>query len=140
MAMQAASVGPKALVIGGFIIAFYGLFWLLSLRNVEFGFVDRLGRACAMLAAMGVVVYSWAVLAADIVRKRSWSAKACGAAGLTLMVPLVIAGLMFHREEAIISLLNVSFWSGFLCRRIVHPNEGAEGPFASTRFLSLFPK
>jgi hypothetical protein len=141
MAMQIACVGRKALALGGFVIAFCGLVWLLPLPTAEFDIAGRLGQVCANLATMAVVAYLWAHMAAHLGRRGNWSGNGCFYAGFSLVVPLAIAALMIHRfSDSGLFVVNASLLAGILCRKIVHPDWDSERTFASAEFRSLFPK
>lgn len=137
------SIWRKIAVVAGFLVSFWAAAWLFSYPVRPPEILPRLGFVSALVCALGSLVFCWAAFLAYVARKRSWSPKACHLAGLSIViVVLALAYFADPRVERVsIALVGcLPYATGYLCRKLAHPNLTDEEASAPEPPLSLFPK
>jgi hypothetical protein len=140
--MQEPTHIRKALVLGGLVFSFVGLFWLLSLSYHPPEYLLRFGFISAVMAVMGAFIVSWAVAVAYLARRWNWSPRTCGLAGLVFVVPAAYFFLVSdspHVMSVCGLLLGSSSLTGNLCRHLAYP-QLSDDEFVSQPPPSLLPK
>lgn len=127
--------------IAGLLVSYVACFGILGMRMHTFSLMSRIGLICALVCSVGANVFFWSKILAFVAKKRGWSARDCQMAGFLVIVPgtiLFLAGGPFMATVNIV--MQESYWTGFLCAKLVHPNFITPGPFERETPITLFPK
>ena len=142
--MTEPSMQRKIAVVGGIFVSFSALLWLVSLPEKPPEILARLGFISAVVCASALLAFSWAALLAYVARRRHWSPRACYLAGLSIVTVLVVPSYFADgrgRTASIFLLIGtLPTITGYLCRKLAHPELSDEEASAPEPPLSLFPK
>ena len=127
--------------IAGLLVSYVASFGIIALPMHNFPPMSRIGLICALVCSVGANVFFWSKSLAFVAKMRGWSARDCQMAGFLVIVPgtiLFLAGGPFMATVNIV--MQESYWTGFLCAKLVHPNFITPGPFERETPITLFPK
>ena len=141
--MREPSTVRKIQVLGGLLVSFSGLFWLLSLPYRPDTYLPRIGFISAVFCTMGTIIFFWAAIFAYLARKWSWSPRSCGLAGLVFLIPALYFYFLSNnpRSWTIGALLiTQTSLTGYVCRRLAYHQLTDEQFSTPQPPPSLFPK